>query len=43
VALVSPVVQGFILIITVSVVLANLMADLLLSRIDPRIRVEGAR
>jgi len=38
-----PVVQGFILIITVSVVLANLMADLLLSRIDPRIRVEGAR
>ncbi|RRD05178.1 ABC transporter permease [Arachnia propionica] len=38
-----PVVQGFILVITVSVVLANLAADLLLSRIDPRIRVEGAR
>ena len=37
-----PVVQGFILVITVSVVLANLVADLLLSRIDPRIRVEGA-
>ncbi|RRD45878.1 ABC transporter permease [Tessaracoccus sp. OH4464_COT-324] len=37
-----PVVQGFILIITVSVVLANLLADLLLSRIDPRIRVAGA-
>lgn len=38
-----PVVQGFILIITVSVVVANLLADILLSRIDPRIRVKGER
>lgn len=36
-----PVVQGFILLITVSVIAANLVADLLLARIDPRIRVEG--
>lgn len=33
-----PVMQGFILILTVSVIAANLLADLLLSRIDPRIR-----
>lgn len=36
-----PVVQGFILLVTVSVVAANLAADLLLARIDPRIRVAG--
>ncbi len=36
-----PVLQGFILVITISVVIANLVADLLLSRIDPRIRTEG--
>jgi len=37
-----PVMQGFILILTLSVILANLIADLSLSRIDPRIRVEGS-
>ncbi|MGI8418293.1 MAG: ABC transporter permease [Nakamurella sp.] len=34
--------QGFILIITVSVIAANLVADLLLSRIDPRVRAPGS-
>ncbi|MGP9602333.1 ABC transporter permease [Brachybacterium sp. AOP42-E1-35] len=38
-----PVIQGFILMITVSVVITNLVADLLLARLDPRIREEGAR
>lgn len=33
--------QGFILVITVSVIAANLIADLLLSRIDPRVRRQG--
>jgi peptide/nickel transport system permease protein len=37
-----PVLQGFVLVITISVVVANLVADLLLSRVDPRIRTEGA-
>lgn len=36
-----PVMQGFILVMTVGVIIANLMADLLLSRVDPRIRVSG--
>lgn len=34
-------VQGFILVITISVIAANLVADLLLSRIDPRVRAQG--
>jgi peptide/nickel transport system permease protein len=34
-----PVLQGILLIVTVSVVLANLVADLLYSRVDPRIRI----
>lgn len=34
-----PVVQGIVLIITVTVVTANLLVDLLYSRLDPRIRV----
>ena len=38
-----PVMQGFILVLTLAVIVANLIADLLLSRIDPRIRTEGAR
>ncbi len=38
-----PVMQGFILVLTLAVILANLIADLSLSRIDPRIRTEGAR
>jgi peptide/nickel transport system permease protein len=33
-----PVMQGIFLVITVSVVMANLLADLLYSRLDPRIR-----
>lgn len=36
-----PVLQGFTLVITISVILANLIADLLLARIDPRIRTAG--
>lgn len=36
-----PVMQGFILIMTAAVIAANLIADLLLSRIDPRIRTAG--
>jgi peptide/nickel transport system permease protein len=36
-----PVMQGFLLVLTISVIVANLIADLLLSRIDPRIRSEG--
>lgn len=36
-----PVMQGFLLVLTISVIVANLIADLLLSRIDPRIRTEG--
>lgn len=34
-----PVMQGIFLVITVSVVLANLLADLLYGRLDPRIRI----
>jgi peptide/nickel transport system permease protein len=33
--------QGVFLVITVSVVLSNLLADLLYSRLDPRVRVGG--
>jgi peptide/nickel transport system permease protein len=36
-----PVMQGVFLIITTMVVVANLLADLLYSRLDPRIRVAG--
>ncbi|MGQ9631650.1 MAG: ABC transporter permease [bacterium] len=36
-----PVMQGVFLMITISVILANFMADLLYSRLDPRIRVAG--
>ncbi len=38
-----PVVQGILLIIAITVVLANLLADLVYSLIDPRIRVEGGK
>ena len=38
-----PVVQGILLIIALSVVLANLLADLVYSLVDPRIRVEGGK
>lgn len=37
-----PVMQGVFLCITVSVVLCNLLADMLYSRLDPRIRVSGS-
>ncbi len=37
-----PVMQGVFLIITIAVVASNLLADLLYSRLDPRIRVTGA-
>jgi peptide/nickel transport system permease protein len=36
-----PLLQGILLVITVSVVLANLAADFLYSRLDPRIRSRG--
>lgn len=36
-----PVMQGFFLMITVAVIMANLLADLLYSRLDPRIRIVG--
>ncbi|GAA1691663.1 ABC transporter permease [Kribbella yunnanensis] len=36
-----PVLQGIFLVVTISVVVANLLADLLYSRLDPRIRVGG--
>jgi peptide/nickel transport system permease protein len=36
-----PLLQGIFLMITISVVLANLVADLLYSRLDPRIRRPG--
>jgi peptide/nickel transport system permease protein len=35
--------QGVFLIITISVVLANVLADLLYSRLDPRVRVSGEK
>ncbi|MDQ2671341.1 MAG: ABC transporter permease, partial [Actinomycetota bacterium] len=36
-----PVMQGVFLIITTMVIVANLLADLLYSRLDPRIRIAG--
>jgi peptide/nickel transport system permease protein len=33
--------QGIFLIITTSVIVANLLADVLYGRIDPRVRVQG--
>jgi peptide/nickel transport system permease protein len=36
-----PTLQGIFLMVTISVVLANLIADLLYSRLDPRIRSKG--
>jgi peptide/nickel transport system permease protein len=36
-----PLIQGIFLMITISVVVANLIADLLYSRLDPRIRTSG--
>jgi len=36
-----PVMQGVFLIITISVIMANFLADLLYSRLDPRIRTTG--
>ena len=36
-----PVLQGILLIVTISVMVANLIADLLYSRVDPRIRITG--
>jgi peptide/nickel transport system permease protein len=36
-----PVLQGIFLVLTISLVLANLAADILYSRLDPRIRVGG--
>jgi peptide/nickel transport system permease protein len=36
-----PVLQGIFLVVTISVVVANLIADLLYSRLDPRIRAGG--
>jgi peptide/nickel transport system permease protein len=36
-----PTLQGIFLMITISVVIANLIADLLYSRLDPRIRSKG--
>jgi peptide/nickel transport system permease protein len=35
------VMQGIFLVITVSVITANLLADLLYGRIDPRVRIQG--
>lgn len=35
--------QGVFLVIAISVVVANILADLLYSRLDPRVRVEGGR
>jgi len=35
--------QGVFLVIAISVVVANILADLLYSRLDPRVRVEGER
>lgn len=37
-----PVMQGVFLLITVSVILANLLTDLVYARIDPRIRLQGS-
>jgi peptide/nickel transport system permease protein len=38
-----PVMQGIFLIITITVILANFLADFLYSRLDPRIRVVGGK
>jgi peptide/nickel transport system permease protein len=38
-----PVMQGIFLIITITVILANFLADFLYSRLDPRIRVAGGK
>ena len=38
-----PVMQGIFLVITFSVVVANLLADLLYSRLDPRIRIGATK
>ena len=38
-----PVMQGIFLIITMTVILANFLADFLYSRLDPRIRVAGGK
>jgi peptide/nickel transport system permease protein len=35
--------QGIFLIITITVILANFLADFLYSRLDPRIRVAGGK
>jgi peptide/nickel transport system permease protein len=35
--------QGVFLIITISVVISNVLADLLYSRLDPRVRVDGGK
>jgi peptide/nickel transport system permease protein len=35
--------QGIFLVITVTVILANLLAEFLYSRLDPRIRVSGGK
>ncbi len=36
-----PVLQGILLIVTVAVVAANLISDLLYSKLDPRVRISG--
>ena len=36
-----PVMQGIFLIISIAVILANLLAEFLYSRLDPRVRVAG--
>jgi peptide/nickel transport system permease protein len=33
--------QGIFLVITASVIVANLLADVLYGRIDPRVRIQG--
>jgi peptide/nickel transport system permease protein len=38
-----PVLQGILLVLTIAVVAANLIADLLYSRLDPRVRVSGGK
>jgi peptide/nickel transport system permease protein len=38
-----PVMQGIFLVITIAVILANLLAEFLYSRLDPRIRISGGK
>lgn len=38
-----PVIQGILLVITISVVVVNLLADVLYGQLDPRVRVEGGQ